>query len=217
MYVQIADVQSRCGTLLNDAGHRHWTNLEIAAWAADAQKEIAQVKPTAVAVTASINLDQGAKQTLPADGVCLLDVLGNTDGAGVRVVSRELLNSQVPNWQMGKQSKVIRHVMFDQAMQTVFYVYPPAAPGSSLDIVYASLPTNGSLTLDQVWLPTVINYVMYRAYAKDAEFAGNAALATAYYQAFIATLNGKSQAESASNINLANLPPTPAVPQSISR
>lgn len=57
-----------------------------------------------------------------------------------------------------------------------------------------------------------MNYILYRAYSKDAEFAANASAAAAYYQAFQGNLAGKAGAEAASNPNAALMPFNPNLP-----
>jgi hypothetical protein len=49
--------------------------------------------------------------------------------------------------------------------------------------------------VDDVYATTLINYILYRAYSKDAEYAANGALATAYYGQFMALLGAKVAAE----------------------
>jgi hypothetical protein len=48
----------------------------------------------------------------------------------------------------------------------------------------------------------LINYVAYRAYSKDAEYADNAEFARSYYQTFIAQIVGKANSEGVTNPNL---------------
>ena len=95
--------------------------------------------------------------------------------------------------------------MFDPQDQNQILVYPPqpsVSPGS-LVITYAAAPTEavagGTLTIKDVWLPVIVNYVLFRLYSKDADYAGNANLATAYYQAFNAQLVGRGNAEGAAD------------------
>lgn len=216
MKLQLEQVVERVGIVLSDLDHIRWPLPEKTRWAFDAQLEIAQFKPEAVAKIASIPLAAGARQNLPDDGVALLDVLGNTGGSAVRIVSRELLDASTPGWQQGKGSNSVRHVIFDLTNPTSFYVYPPSDGRAALDLVYAAIPDSGFL-LDQTWLAPVVNYVLYRAYGKDAEYAGNGELAAAYYQAFLAAVQGKTQAELGANPNLANEARNGAVHQTLSR
>ena len=50
-------------------------------------------------------------------------------------------------------------------------------------------------------VPAIVNYALYRCYSKDAEYAANAQLAAAYYQAFNAQMVGRTNAEMGSDVN----------------
>ena len=90
------------------------------------------------------------------------------------------------------------HYMFDPRDPKTFYVYPPALVTTQLDIVYSALPTDitepadgatytavtGNLGVPDIFANAVLDYILYRAYSKDSEYAGNAQRAQAHYQAF---------------------------------
>jgi hypothetical protein len=87
-------------------------------------------------------------------------------------------------------------------------VFPPANSSASLQIVYSayptdlSLPTASSLPLDtsvdnsspsaifgtisvpDIYVNALQDYMLYRAFAKDSEYAGNSARAQNHYAAF---------------------------------
>jgi hypothetical protein len=72
-------------------------------------------------------------------------------------------------------------------------------------MVYLASPTDATLTstitLDDIYISALTDYTLYRAYSKDAEYAANTTLASAYYQNFTALIQGKATAEMASNPN----------------
>ena len=74
-----------------------------------------------------------------------------------------------------------------------------------VQLAYSAEPSNaaenGTLDLDGTWVPAIVNYALYRCYSKDAEYAANAQLAAAYYQAFNAQMVGRTNAEMASDVN----------------
>ena len=118
-----------------------------------------------------------------------------------RVVTREILDVETPDWHTSTPDVDVKYYTFDPQNQRVFYVYPPNTGTGSLEVVYAVSPPEladgDALQVDSVWLPALVNYVMYRCYSKDAEYAANANLAVAYYQAFTNLLAGKTSAEAA--------------------
>lgn len=216
--VQVDDVLIRLRDLLLDADDVRWPLEEKLRYIADGVREVAFFKPDACAKTAVVQLVAGVRQTLPDDASSLLDVVRNmgtnrsTPGLAPRSVDRSALDAHVPGWHKSPPSQEVRHFMFDPQDQKVFLVWPPQPdtnPGS-LELVYAAVPAaasvGASLPLDSVWLPALLNYVMYRCWSKDAEHAANAQLAVAYYQAFGAALQGRTAAEGATDVNLNRAP-----------
>ena len=53
------------------------------------------------------------------------------------------------------------------------------------------------ISLDDVYANALIDYVLYRAYSKDAEFASQEPLASKYYSQLLNHLGLKEQAEGA--------------------
>jgi hypothetical protein len=88
--------------------------------------------------------------------------------------------------------------MFDPRDPKVFYVYPPLLTTASLDIVFAAYPANiiepgegashddvgGNISLPDIYGNILNDYVLYRAYTKDSEYAGNGQRAQNHYAAF---------------------------------
>jgi hypothetical protein len=113
--------------------------------------------------------------------------------------AREILDAQSPGWHNLSGVTEIVHFMFDPRDPKVFYVYPPAAAsGASVDLVYSALPTDiaepaagtdfaavsGNISVPDIYSNALQDYVLYRAYTKDSQYAGNEARAQARYAAF---------------------------------
>jgi hypothetical protein len=194
-------------TTLQDATAVRWATDELVRYLNDGQREILVYRPDATATTASVALAAGAKQSLPAGSFKLIDIVRNTNGTkrAIRLTTRALLDSQVPSWQyvsgVGTDVGVteIKHYVYDSRDPKVFYVYPPAASsGASVEMVYSALPTDitepapgalytaitGNLSVSDLYTNALTNYVLHRAYAKDAEFAANGQIAATYYASF---------------------------------
>lgn len=211
--IQVNDVVVRVGQLLQDTTHIRWPLAEKLQYITDAVREVCFYKPDACVKTAVTNLVAGTKQAIPAEGTTLIGIVRNmgvggaTPGFAPRAVMRDILDSQHPEWHKSAASAEVKHFIFDPQNQRVFYVYPPqpATGQGSLELVYSAEPgnatENGTLDLDGTWLPAIVNYALYRCYSKDAEYAANAQLAAAYYQAFNAQMVGRTNAEQAADIN----------------
>ena len=211
--IQVNDVVLRVGQLLQDTTHIRWPLAEKLQYITDAVREVCFYKPDACVKMAVANLVAGTKQGLPAEGTTLIDIVRNmgvggaTPGAAPRAVTRDILDAQMPGWHASTPAAEVKHYIFDPQNQRVFYVYPPqpATGQGSLELVYSAEPgnatENGTLDLNGTWLPAIVNYALYRCYSKDAEYASNAQLAAAYYQAFNAQMVGRTNAEMGADIN----------------
>jgi hypothetical protein len=189
-------------TELQDPTNVRWPVAELCRYLNDGQREIAMYRPDAMVMNASVPLVAGTKQTLPAGGVKLLDFRCNTGGnkRAVRMVNREILDAQVPGWHALTGVTEILHFMYDVRDPRVFYVYPPAAGSGSpsLDGTYATNPTDitvpaegaavtdvsGNISVPDIHANALRDYILYRAYNKDAEYASDPTRAMAHYQAF---------------------------------
>lgn len=200
-------ITSRASVLLQDTTNIRWPEAELLQWLNDGQREIVLYKPSAFSKTAVMQLVPGTKQNLPADGTTLIGITRNMGTTGtapgnvIRMTTREVLDSQIPNWHTTAANATALHYTYSLAEPKTFYVYPPqpATGMNQVEVVYAGAPTdvgiNDVIRLDDLYMTALINYVMYRAYSKDAEFAANVQLAAAYYQAFVGLVTGKAAGE----------------------
>lgn len=199
-----SDIIDRARLVLNDtvATYR-WADSEFFKWINDGQRAIVLVRPDASVSVETLTCAAGTKQSLPAGAIRLLDVTRNINadnsvGRAVRLVDRDILDSQDPNWHADTQQAVVKNYIYDNRSPNVFYVYPPAKSTSKVEIVISKNPTDvtatsSSLALADIYAEPLLNYVLFRAYNKDAEFATNAQLATNYFQVFSAMLGIKTQ------------------------
>lgn len=192
----ILDVQI---ALLDVSGTR-WPATELVKYLHDGQRAIAQMRPdTTATVVAFTPAAAGARHTLPAAAASLIDIPRN---AGVRKraitkVDQVLLDATVRDWQGMAPAAEIQHFMHDLREPRAFLTYPPAATTAALELVYSAYPAatatasgaaaatvSGNIDLPDEWANPLLNYVLYRAYSKDAEVAGNAQLAASHLALF---------------------------------
>lgn len=212
--IKVNDLIGKAAVVAQDPTYIRWSQTEWLGWLNDAQREVVLYKPHACVQNKSVSLTVGkTKQSLPADGIMLIDVTrnmgaaGTTDGDAIRLTSREVLDAQNPNWHSAANSVgKILHYCFDSRDPKSFYVYPKApSTAHFVEVVYAANPTDcvvgGAITIDDIYANALLNLMLYRAYSKDAEYAQNAQLASAYYQAATATLGIKDKVETEQNPN----------------
>lgn len=227
MAVTVQSVIDRVQTTLQDTTGVRWPVVsELVLWVNDAQREIALLKPDSSAKNVTITLATGTKQDIPNDGNRLLRAVRNmsaaVDGVGkraVRIVSREVLDAQTPDWHDptvtgdAAHTAVIKHYVYDEANPRNFYVYPGVSGSAYLEIIYSANPSTvaqgDNLDIPDIYANAVMNYVLYMAYMKDAEYAGNSQRAANHFQLFTASVTGKGQLDASTTPNLENARPAP--------
>lgn len=198
------------------AGTR-WTNEELIGWLNEAYQVVVQAKPDASSVNEDLTLATGTKQTIPASGQRLLEVVRNTaptsQGMGVLVATRRSLDLTRRSWHKDTESIDIEQYMFDDLDPTHFYVYPPAASGAQVEIIYSAVPTphdaSSGLTaiaaetikLPDTYAPIITDYILYRAYSKDAGHAANLQRATMHMNMVNTGLGVKAQSDMTNSPN----------------
>lgn len=208
MSVAVNDIIDRAETILQDTTNTTWPALELIDWLNAGQIEIVLLKPEAsVTNEAMVLVVSETKQSLPTTGIQLLDVVRNmgTDGLvpgdAIRLIKRKILDEQLPAWHSEAGNAVVKHFMFDDRDPKHFYVYPPqpAATPGYVEVIYSSAPTTiaagGDISIDDVYANALLDYILYRAYSKDADYAANNQRALGHYQAFQQSMRAKDAAE----------------------
>jgi len=118
--------------LLNDPDGVRWPDADLLGWLNSAQLQIVAVRPDAKATKVDHALALGVEQAIPVNGTKLLDVIRNTTGRAVTLISRDQLSSFEPDWYKAIPGAVIKHYTFDDSDPKAFEVYPPAAVGAKV-------------------------------------------------------------------------------------
>lgn len=196
---------------LQDTTSVRWTEAELLRYINDAQREIVNFRPEASATTANVQLVTGTKQTLPTGGLRLIKITRNmSDASGgatgkraIRLVNVDILNTQEPDWHDGTVSThgaTVKHYVFDDDDPRNYYVYPGVSGNAYVEIVYSAAPTDlsaasSTISIDDIYGNAIIDFVLYKAYLKDAEYAGNQQRASTHYQLFTASIGQGNQAQ----------------------
>lgn len=207
MAITAQSIVHRVVDILQDTTSVRWPVSELVRYLNDGQREVVLYRPDATIKSATVACVAGAKQSLPTDGAKLIDVIRNSASAGtnkaVRMVAREVLDAQIPNWYGLTGELDVVHFTYDPRDPKTFFVYPPALTTTRVDITYSAFPSDvsepaagstyddvsGNLDLPDIYGNVVTDYILYRAYSKDSEYAGNAQRAQAHYGAFANALN----------------------------
>ncbi|WP_035789229.1 phage adaptor protein [Janthinobacterium sp. CG3] len=249
---KVKEVLYRVSTQLQDIAPQftRWHERELVTWLNDGQRAIAKFLPASCTRIDALKLKPGTKQSIeliapadvkPGDGSPAAAVYGNflndvvrnmgvdglTAGRAVRVVSREVLDSQNPDWHTIVGTGRVDQFVFDPRSPKVFYVTPAigAAPAVWIEVSYLAnpvdIPSTGTvaaplygadsasatvISVDDKYVDDLANYILARAYMKDADFASSQPNAVAYSSMFTSSLNAQVQALTGNNPNLTALP-----------
>ena len=225
MAITIAkDLILRAKTVLQDtsAAGTRWPNSELQDWLNDAQKEVVLHRPDAKTSNESFTPTANeSKQTIPAAGLRLIEVVRNiaatSNKTAIRLIQRSILDDQLPEWHNATASVNTEHWVYDERDPKTFYVYPQPTSATRLEIIYSTIPSainivntdetytsaaaTTVITLDDTYANALLDFMLYRAYSKDAEYAGNAGRASMHFSAFANALGVKTNAD-ASNAAL---------------
>ncbi len=208
--ITAGNIITKAQIILQDSGGVRWTTDELLGWLNDGQREIATYKPDASVGNVSFTPEAGTKQTLPADGLTLIGVTrtmgnGSTPGSAIRLVDKRILDDQITNWHALAPVDAPTHYCFDPRDQKVFYVYPPSTGGASaqFEIIYAKAPDDvadisSAISVDDIYSNALMDYILFRAYSKDVDYAADDGRARSHYEKFVQSMVGKEQGERSS-------------------
>lgn len=206
MTISAQSIIRRVVETMQDKTSIRWPISELVRYLNDGQREIVLYRPDSMVTHVSMQLEpQNSRQSVPPDGSKLIEVIRNSEGSkrAITMTSRKMMDATSSEWHsLDNPSNEIHHFMFDPRDPKTFYVYPPAGDDSRVDLVYSSLPTDiqepadgalytavvGNISVPDIYGNILQDYVLYRAYTKDSEYAGNGARAQAHYQAFSTAL-----------------------------
>jgi hypothetical protein len=227
----VSAIVNRATQLLQDATNIRWPEAELVGWINDGQREVVLLRPDASVTNAPmILLANSTRQTLPSVGIRLLDVVRNmgtdgmTPGNVVRFVTREVLDAQVPTWHTDVGQTAIKHFCSDPRDPKHFYVYPRphAVTVVQVEVLYSSAPadcllpsvsSSAVISLDDIYGNALLDYVLYRAYSKDAEYAANKTRADSHYASFATSLGVKIKTDLATSPLAFSAPFNPNAPK----
>lgn len=165
-------------------------------WMNEALRAVCAKHPEESSVMQVLALGAGIWQTLPTSAlrllkpICNMGVGGATYGSAVRFTDKDALEQFNPNWQTATAAQDIEHVLYDPDLDSRrFAVYPPALVTSTVQVLYATIPTAmvalaDAIPINDSYANAVQAYMMFRYFSTDTEDAANAQAAASYYELF---------------------------------
>jgi hypothetical protein len=207
-------VINRARLLLQDPDGVRWTNFDLNQWLNGSYTEIVNLRPDASTATDTYVCTLGTRQVLTdqfSNAQRLLSANRNSEGRALQLVPRQLLDTTKRRWHAETPTTDVEFYVFEPITPTQFWVYPPAESGAQIEVTYSFLPephvllpgaefsTTETLRVPDSYVNAVLDYILYRAYSKDAENQVAMQRAVAHYQAMQTSLGVKMQSDQASN------------------
>lgn len=156
-----------------DGASRAYSDADLMAFLNEAQRSSALEKPDFYTKCEFDTLTAGELQTIPDDGVALLNVIRNSDGNGARVVTqvqRELLAEASRFWPRGTQQAVVEHFTADPRDPLRYQVFPPNNGSGSVEVLYGAVPpavtaVDDELVVSDAYEGPLVNYMLAKCYA----------------------------------------------------
>lgn len=201
-------ILDRCNAILQDNNIR-WPQDEMINWLNDAQRYIVLLRPDANMKSGTFTCAAGTRQVLNKTpggfptATRLRAVVRNMSSStkrAIKLVTQSVLDNEHPDWHSKAAEDDIQLYVFDPLLPKEFMVYPPAAATNTIEVVYSAAPTavtsgtlSGTLELDDTYIGVLVDLILARAYAKDAEYAANAQRAQSHQGLADAALGSSSQ------------------------
>lgn len=210
---RIVSVLNQAQIQIQDKTGTRWPPSELLSWYNMALQAIVTERPDANVKNTTFSTVIGTKQSLPADGLRLIDIPRNEGGQKkpIRVIDRMILDDNYAWHNQATPATEVLHYVYDDRDPKTFYLYPAPAAAVQINLVYSTAPVAATIAnfdtdvqvigVDDNYVPAILDYILYRAYQKDASYAGNENRAASAYGAFRNSLGIKTNADQAMSPN----------------
>ena len=203
--MQAGELVQQVAEILQDYGHTTWKEPEILRGLSRGQELIATYRPDASVVVGTVELEEGALQTLPPEAHRFFEAYynmgdGTEPGRAIRVVSRRIKDASDSRWQAQPADTEIDEVVIDERTPQNYWVSPPAEEGTHIQIGYSVSPTplaviTDNLSISDQYAPMLIEWALYVAMSRDSEETPNFQRAQGHKQTFLNMLGVKTRAD----------------------
>lgn len=201
---------AQASELVQDENNVVWTQPEALGWVNDAQRAIVSIRPDSSILNQSITLVPGTKQSIT--GLRLMSCVRNmgtdglTPGRAIRLVERGIKDEFEPDWHTETAAIAVKEYVFDARTPKEFYVSPPVHATTVVQIEVsesinpAAIALVGdAITLDDIYSPSIIEWVLYRFLSRDSEETPSLQRAASHFQQFFGLLGAKLNPDMAIN------------------
>lgn len=192
--IHVSDIINRVAKELIDDGFVYWSADEHISNLNDAVSAILFVKPEATRATVEVDVATGQSRiSLPGDAYTILSV-NQVDGIGVQYIAMSELDRLYPDWR-NMTDTPSNWTKYDNE-DTSFWLFPAPNADTKAEIDYAkqvrASSIDDTLSIQATYEPMLFDYMLYRAYSKNANSEASVARANLHLRSFELLLKGKS-------------------------
>jgi len=225
--------------ILLDADKARWPDAEKLKYLNAGQRQSVIFKPDVYTINDVYKLAAGSKQSVPdgtstyqnATGGTLKECIqlirlvrnmgtnGLTAGAIIPPIGADMLDAYNPDWHTDTALAAVQNYIFNDDDPRHFYVTPPNLGTGYVEAVFSAYPADVvaaagpsydvAITLSNIYRDVLVNYILYRCYAKDAALSPyNAQRADYYWNLFVMGLERKDLVKKETNPNVKRMNPS---------
>jgi len=159
---------------------------------------IVSLVPRAYTITTAEKLAAGIIQSIPGNGLALVDIIMNmgtggiTPGVSIKEADLDAMNKLVPGWSSETAAVTIENFMRLKGMDASFYVSPPSDGTGYVQQVYSATPPtttydeagvwqNDKIPLSDEFVPVLPDAMLFNAYDEDSDVPGTLPRSQMYY------------------------------------
>lgn len=202
----------RVSEVLQDVGRTTWTEPQLLEWANDAVRALVLARPDVSAIKETIALVSGTRQRLNGgndlrfiQANCNMGSSGFIAGRSITQGDIRAMDAYNPSWRTDPPGQEVRHYFFDEALPREFEVYPPVSLSYGnvyIEVSKSVLPvaitaTGDTVPVDEIYAPALTEWMLYRAFIRDADDTPSVTRATWHFRGFFNLLQVKMRADMA--------------------
>ncbi|SMB81404.1 hypothetical protein SAMN05660772_01837 [Pasteurella testudinis DSM 23072] len=197
--IKVTELINRAKITAQDVDFVQWPESEWLTWYNECLLALASARSDAGAETRTVTLVAGSRQTIPSDSNKLIEVVRNdSTGRAIRLLDRKVLDEQNPLWhkETGPEPK---YYTYDPNIPTTYYVFPGVTTTThKIDVVIAKSPTpadsvESEVPVEDWFAPAIVDYILYRAYLKNAEYTNDLTRSEYFRRSFYERLGVESR------------------------
>lgn len=174
--------------ILQDADNDNWDLTELLRWYNLSCRQTVIFAPEANPIIEAVLLAAGVKQTIPASGLALINVIRNmgadgaTPGAAIFPSTVKIIQAFDSSWATATAAAAIDNFMPET--DRTFYTYPPSNGAGYVEMEYSKVPTaviydeagaweTALVGVTDKYVKAVLEHILSLAFSKDTDFPGN--------------------------------------------